>query len=857
MNPSELKSSRRVSSRVHAIDRAAQVIISGGGFLVLAAVLGICLYLAYVVVPLFSRGSLGETTAAVASTEMQGDLVLDPYGHAMAVIDDDGVVRGTLAASGGEIGVFGDVEPMSGVSAVSVIRNGAFIAIGTDDGLVRLGSVEFKAKAVAVEKDRAIGEVWVEEDGAVYEMTRPGRARRSELVVAFGSPVQIKDGEGEIEQLDYRVDSTGKTYLLVGRADGTIAVSSVRTIRPLGGGKPRTRLRSTSFRPEDGLADWVFITAEGDSVFLLDRDGRLRRYARGDEGFAFAETVQVVDPGREVTAAAMLLGSKSLMIGDSLGDVGTWSVSQFNTAGEVDVRLVRTHAFSAANAAVVDMSPSMRDRSVAVLGADGAVRVRHATSEKLIVEFDSGLDSANLVRLFPKNDGVLAFGSDGAYSLREMEPGYPEFSVKALFGRVHYEGQSESTFVYQSSAGDDAAETKLSLMPLIFGTLKATVFAMLFAVPVGVLAAIYTSEFLSHRVRRVVKPGVEMMASLPSVVLGFIAAMVVAPYVRDWLPEVLIGLATVPVGVLIAAHLWQLVPLTVRRRMRTGQHLCLVFAACLFGVAIAVSLGPVFEKVLFGNPTDTEQAVDMRRWLNGEYGGAWPGWTTVLVAPAAICAVVINSLFLRRSIDALAESRGVLGGGLVVLIRFFALLVLSGVLAAGGASVLSGMGFDPRDSILGTFSPRNTLVVAMIMGFAVIPIIYTISDDALQAVPNTLRAASLGAGATPWQTAVRVVLPVAASGIFSACMIGFGRAVGETMIVLMATGNTPEMEWNIFGGFRTLAANIAVELPEAPKGETHYRVLFLCGFVLFVMTFLINTTAEVVRQVVRARNAGL
>jgi phosphate transport system permease protein len=124
-------------------------------------------------------------------------------------------------------------------------------------------------------------------------------------------------------------------------------------------------------------------------------------------------------------------------------------------------------------------------------------------------------------------------------------------------------------------------------------------------------------------------------------------------------------------------------------------------------------------------------------------------------------------------------------------------------------------------------------------------------------VPMTLRTASLGAGATPWQTATRIVLPVAASGIFSACMIGFGRAVGETMIVLMATGNTPEMDWNIFSGFRTLAANIAVELPEAPKDETHYRVLFLCGLVLFVMTFVINTLAELVRRVVRARNAGL
>lgn len=88
-------------------------------------------------------------------------------------------------------------------------------------------------------------------------------------------------------------------------------------------------------------------------------------------------------------------------------------------------------------------------------------------------------------------------------------------------------------------------------------------------------------------------------------------------------------------------------------------------------------------------------------------------------------------------------------------------------------------------------------------------------------------------------------------------MIGLGRAVGETMIVVMATGNTPSMDWNIFSGFRTLSANVAVELPEASQGSTHYRVLFLCGFVLFVMTFAINTSAELIRQYFRRRNAAL
>lgn len=154
---------------------------------------------------------------------------------------------------------------------------------------------------------------------------------------------------------------------------------------------------------------------------------------------------------------------------------------------------------------------------------------------------------------------------------------------------------------------------------------------------------------------------------------------------------------------------------------------------------------------------------------------------------------------------------------------------------------------------LGRFDQRNCLVVGLAMGFAVIPIIFTIAEDALANVPQRLVSASLALGATRWQTAVRVVLPAASPGIFSAIMIGFGRAVGETMIVLMATGNTPVLDWSVFTGMRTLSANIAVEIPEAPFGGTLYRVLFLAALMLFVITFIANTLAEVVRQRLRER----
>ncbi|MBM3566038.1 MAG: ABC transporter permease subunit, partial [Alphaproteobacteria bacterium] len=143
------------------------------------------------------------------------------------------------------------------------------------------------------------------------------------------------------------------------------------------------------------------------------------------------------------------------------------------------------------------------------------------------------------------------------------------------------------------------------------------------------------------------------------------------------------------------------------------------------------------------------------------------------------------------------------------------------------------------------------------MGFAVIPIIYTIAEDALNSVPEHLRAASLACGATPWQTATRVILPTAVSGVFAAIMVGMGRAVGETMIVVMAAGNTPILDPNIFNGLRALSANIAVELPEAVRDGTLYRTLFLAAIALFVMTFVVNTLAEAVRLRFRKRTAQL
>ena len=190
---------------------------------------------------------------------------------------------------------------------------------------------------------------------------------------------------------------------------------------------------------------------------------------------------------------------------------------------------------------------------------------------------------------------------------------------------------------------------------------------------------------------------------------------------------------------------------------------------------------------------------------------------------------------------------------LVLCGKFLVGVGLTLAIAMVAGMFFDSLRFDTRGGLFGTYVQRNALVVGIGMSFAIIPLIFTIADDALSSVPEHLRSASLGAGATPWQTAVRVIIPTAASGLFSAVMIGLGRAVGETMIVLMAAGNTPIMGWNIFNGFQTLSAAIATELPEAARGTSHYRVLFLAAVVLFFMTFVVNTIAEFVRQRFRRR----
>jgi phosphate transport system permease protein len=204
----------------------------------------------------------------------------------------------------------------------------------------------------------------------------------------------------------------------------------------------------------------------------------------------------------------------------------------------------------------------------------------------------------------------------------------------------------------------------------------------------------------------------------------------------------------------------------------------------------------------------------------------------LLAAPIGILAALFTAAFAPKwAKEALKP----------VVIGFFALVVLATYI----------------QDLFGLEYRLNAFVGGVALSLAVIPIIFTISEDAIAAVPRSLTEASLALGATKWQTALKVVLPAATPGIFASVILGVGRAFGETMIVLMATGNAALTSADPFEPVRTMSATIGAEMAEVVFGETHYHVLFLIGSILFLFTFILNAIAEIfVRQRLMKKFSG-
>ncbi len=440
----------------------------------------------------------------------------------------------------------------------------------------------------------------------------------------------------------------------------------------------------------------------------------------------------------------LLAGGRTLLIQDADG-VQQW----FAIAGDQGPRLQQIHTFSGSQHAL-SVVPEPQRRVFATYNAQGEVKLFASKQQGPILtrQLAPGIQA---LAFSPRGEGLIIERA-GQWQQFALDNPWPDFTWRNLWQKIWYENYPHADWVWQSTAAGDSYQAKFSLMPLVLGTLKAASLALLFATPLALAAAMYTAWFMSPGLRRWVKPGIEMMGALPSVVIGLIAGVWLAPHISS----ALIGVMLLP----------------------------LVLAATLLLCGVLSPRLPA----------------RFRR----------PGFEVILLLPVLL-AVTILTLWLP------------------------ALL------------------WPEVGEHLAHYEQRNLLVAALAMGFALVPLIFTLSEDALFSVPGALGQGSLALGATPWQTLTRVVLPGASAGIFAALMIGFGRAVGETMIVLMATGNTPVSEGGLFAGLRALSANIAIEMPEAAAGSAHYRILFLSALLLLVFTLVINTVAELIRQRLRQR----
>jgi len=168
-----------------------------------------------------------------------------------------------------------------------------------------------------------------------------------------------------------------------------------------------------------------------------------------------------------------------------------------------------------------------------------------------------------------------------------------------LFGKVWYEGYKQPEYVWQSTGGSDAFEPKLSLIPLIMGTLKGTFYAMLFAIPLALLGALYLSTFSHPNLKRKIKPTVELMAALPSVVIGFIGGLWLAPLLENILPGVLLSLFILPFTIFLGVIIWNRFP-KLRFGLKEGYEVIFIIPLLILGVIISIELGPLFESLLFG-----------------------------------------------------------------------------------------------------------------------------------------------------------------------------------------------------------------------------------------------------------------
>lgn len=752
----DLQSSQILARRKlrHLFDKSARVMIAVGGISVIVAILLIFFYLFYEVAPLFRSASVDEVGSYNLPIEDESPplhLAIEEQSEIAMRLSASGEANFFRLVDGEEIARI-PVGVPAGVSissfALDAEESGVF-ALGLDDGSVLVAQYNYETSFTGGSNTRVITPV---------------------LEYPFGEePFALVPGQS----LDTVAVSVNGDSMLVAGTDNNDGVHLVRVSQQRG--------LFAAFDPGGGAGNIevaqapLSLTVPGVNKLLIDGD-QLWLYAIADDGEAhllnvsqamngtatgFTIDAQLTDNGANLSEVNLLLGGISLLAADDQGQVTQW----FPVRTENGTTFERVRSFTPLPAGLVDITPEQRRKNFVVGDAEGNIAIFNATARREVFQEKLLSTSIRQLAISPRGDALIAEDDNGRFSVWEVHNEHPEVSWSALWDKVWYEGYSEPEFIWQSSASANDFEPKYSLVPLSFGTLKAAFYAMLLAAPLAICGAIFTGYFMAPAMRRKVKPLIELMEALPTVVLGFLAGLWLAPFVERNLLGIFSVLVVLPLSILLASYVWSQLPRHIRYGIPDGWEAAILIPVLLLFGYLSFAIATPLEGIFFEG--------DLRFWITNELGI--------------------------------------------------------------------------------TYDQRNALVVGFAMGFAVIPTIFSIAEDAIFTVPKQLTYGSLALGATPWQSLRRVVLPTASPGIFSALMIGMGRAVGETMIVLMATGNTPIMDANIFEGMRTLAANIAVEIPESEVDSTHYRILFLAAMVLFLFTFVVNTVAEVVRQRLRSK----
>lgn len=725
-------------------DRLARYVVLTGGLGVIAALLLIFVYLASEVAPLFAGAHVEERK----TFQIPGDASPTLY----LAAEEQGEV-GMRTAASGQVSFF-DLH----TGAVTKTEQ---LPLG-DRKLLAVNTLSTERGVLAAPLDDGSVIVF----GHEYKITYPDDQRVITPSLSFPKgTAPLSFMSGPVSSFASRED--GDSLLLVGAdTDGALNLKLYVQETSLFGETTLTESPLQTIRPAvkpdilllEPLLSWLYV---------IDREaGKIAFYRlKGSEA---PELVEVQEAGAKITEARYLAGGISIVVAQADGKVTQWFPARRGEEGAYYLARVREFQVRSGSP-VTAIGPELRRRGFAVGDASGQVSLFYATSGGRNHEeqvFDRPVER---IAFNPRAKLMLALSADGKLRVNEVHNEHPEVSLSALWGKVWYESYDEPKFLYQSSSASSDFEPKFSLTPLMLGTLKGAFYAMIFAIPLAVLGAIFTANFMSPEMRQIVKPSVEVLAALPSVILGFLAGLWLAPFVETNLPGVFLTLLLLPLSMPLFGYLWMRMPRALRLRVPQGWEAAMLIPVIAFVVWLCFQAAHPIEYLFFGG--------NMQAWM---------------------------------------------------------------------------------DQTLGiSYIQRNSLVVGIAMGIAVIPVIFSIAEDAIFSVPKHLSLGSLALGATPWQTLIGVVLPTASPGIFSAVMIGMGRAVGETMIVLMATGNTAVMDLSLFSGMRTLAANVAVEMPESEVGSTHFRLLFLAGLVLFIFTFMLNTLAEVVRSRLRKKYSSL